>query len=311
MPASKLAAGLCAALCVTACDPGGPKAPIKVSATTTVGVEHAVLRDGQKIALWEKRLQGSSRQPVIVLVHGATWSGRPDFDLQIRDYSVMDAFARAGWDVFAPDIQGYGNSDEPEGESWSLASDAAQDLDAVIEWIVKQRGVEQVSLLGWSWGAQISGTYANQHSDRVKRLVLVGFKWGKGFPKREPPKDKYRVNTAKAAASDFIPGCYEQDVVDLYVRECLKFDPESPNGAYVDFLQRLPIVDPVKLAMPVMLVYGAHELDEVRMDDAMAFFGQLKHPGRSLVVLAGGGHAVLLEKPHRRWQQTVLAFFVD
>jgi len=63
--------------------------------------------------------------------------------------------------------------------------------------------------------------------------------------------------------------------------------------------------------MPMMLVYGAHELDEARMDDAKAFFGQLKHPGRSLVVMDGGGHAVLLEKPHRRWHQTVLDFFAD
>ena len=247
----------------------------------------------------------------MVLVHGATWSGRPDFDLQIRDYSAMDAFARAGWDVFAPDIQGYGNSDEPKGQSWSRTGDAAQDLAAAIEWIVRERGVEKVSLLGWSWGAQISGTYANQHPDRVERLLLMGFTWGKGFPKREPPKQKYRVNTEEDAASDFIDGCYEQDVVDLYVREALESDPESPNGVLVDFFQHLPMVDPVKLPMPVMLLYGAHEVDEVRLEDATAFFSQLKHPGRSLVVLEGGGHAVLLEKPHRRWQQTVLAFFAD
>jgi pimeloyl-ACP methyl ester carboxylesterase len=279
-----------------------------------VGIEHTVLRGGQKISVWEKTLphrgDGDPR-PVLMLVHGATWSGRPDFDLQIRDYSAMDAFARAGWDTFAIDIQGYGNSDEPLGESWSRTPDAARDLDTAIEWIAQDRGVEKVSLLGWSWGAQISGVYASRHPERVERLLLMGFTWGRDRPRRDPPGKKYRVNTPEAAASDFIEGCYERDVVDLYVREALKADPESPNGVGVDFSQHLPMVDPTTLAMPVMLLYGEHELGPARFDDSLTFFEQLAHPGRAFMVLEGGGHAVLLEKPHLRWQQAVLAFFAN
>ena len=72
------------------------------------GRAHFALRDGQRIHVWEKVADDFASKPaderrVVVFIHGATWSGRPDFDLQIRDYSVMDHFARAGWDAFAVD----------------------------------------------------------------------------------------------------------------------------------------------------------------------------------------------------------------
>ncbi len=299
-------------LVVSCSSPSAPDSAARARVEPTaeiLGEAHSVLREGQRISLWEKRAAGTARRPVMVLVHGATWSGRPDFDLQIRGYSAMDAFAAAGWDVFAIDILGYGDSDEPVGESWSRTADAVKDLRAAIEWITAERGVEDVALLGWSWGAQIAGVYSNQYPESVERLLLMGFTWGRGFPKRDAPTTRYRTNTAESAASDFIEGCYEQDVVDEYVRVSLAADPVSPNGVLVDFSLHLPLVDPTALPMPVMLLYGEHEVDSARLDDATAFLNLVGSTGKSLVILEGGGHAVLLEKPHRRWQQTVLAHF--
>src|SRR4029077_15504483 len=59
------------------------------------GEEHYVMRDGLRIYLWEKHKAGlevtfANNGKVALLVHGGTWSGRPLFDLQIRDYSLMD-----------------------------------------------------------------------------------------------------------------------------------------------------------------------------------------------------------------------------
>jgi hypothetical protein len=55
--------------------------------------EHYAIRDGLRIYLWEKRKAAleatfATSGKVALLVHGGTWSGRPDFDLQIRDYSI-------------------------------------------------------------------------------------------------------------------------------------------------------------------------------------------------------------------------------
>jgi pimeloyl-ACP methyl ester carboxylesterase len=81
------------------------------------GEEHYAMRDGLRIYLWEKRTEGSQGAfsmsgKVVLLVHGGTWSGHPDFDLQVRDYSIMDFLAKNGYDVWAVDIHGYSHSDK-------------------------------------------------------------------------------------------------------------------------------------------------------------------------------------------------------
>ena len=68
------------------------------------GKAHYASRDGLRIYLWEKYKAGLEDSfgisgKVALLVHGGTWSGRPDFDLQIRDYSLMDLLATNGYDV--------------------------------------------------------------------------------------------------------------------------------------------------------------------------------------------------------------------
>jgi pimeloyl-ACP methyl ester carboxylesterase len=286
------------------------------SALQTPGVGTALFaqRDGQHIHVWEKVAEGWHDEPppvrrAVVFMHGATWSGRPDFDLQVRDYSVMDHFARHGWAAYAVDVQGYGASDDPEGENWCEAKDAALDLEVAIELICERAGVQQVSLLGWSWGCQVTGRYAQLHPERVDRLVLQGGHYRiKHNP--EPPVHKIRVNDASGAASDFIEGCFEQDVVDHYVRDCLLHDPDSPNGVMRDFTAGTPaLLEPEKLAMPTLMIFGEHELYPGRLADACDFFEQLAARHKRLLVLPGGGHAILLEKPHRAWQDEVRRFF--
>ena len=80
------------------------------------GKEHYAMRDGLHIYLWEKYKQGdeesfSRNGKVALLVHGGTRSGRSIYDLQIRDYSLMDFLAQNGYDVWAIDIHGYGQSE--------------------------------------------------------------------------------------------------------------------------------------------------------------------------------------------------------
>tara|TARA_R110002096_G_scaffold436038_1_gene665739 strand:- start:2200 stop:3171 length:972 start_codon:yes stop_codon:yes gene_type:complete len=280
-------------------------------AEAIIGIEHTVLRDGQRIRLWEKSPADIANAPIVVFVHGATWSGRPDFDLQIRDYSVMEAFVRAGFSTFAIDVQGYGTSDDPIEGNWSRTEDAAKDLAAAVEWIASERKVARIDLFGWSWGAQIAGLYAMHHAQSVRRLVLQGFTWGDKREPRAAPTERFRTNTKAGAASDFIVDCYEQDVVDLYVQESMRLDPVSPNGVILDFAKHLPLVAPEQLTMPVMLSYGAHEVNDARLEDGLAFYRKLPHAERSFNILEGGGHAILLEKPHRRWQRSIIDFFRD
>jgi pimeloyl-ACP methyl ester carboxylesterase len=294
--------------------PAAKSAAPGVAAPSVTGQDHFALRDGLRIHLWQKCLPGreaaaSRAGKVAILIHGSTWSGRPDFDLQIRDYSLMDFLARNGYDVWAIDIHGYGRSDKTD-KDWSDTASAALDLGSALDYVCGLRKISKVDMLGWSWGAMIAGLYAMDHPDRIAKLVLYGNVWkGRPFWKGIPaPNKPYRTNTEADARSDFIRGQYEQDVVDAYAQEALKADPQSPNGALLDTLTKLPIVAPERIVVPTLIIRP--EKDFVSSPEEMLeFFGKLKTADKSYVCLPEGGHAILLEKGHRRFQQTVLAFF--
>ena len=290
------------------------------------GKAHYALRDGLRIYLWEKHKAGLEDSFVIsgkvaLLVHGGTWSGRPDFDLQIRDYSLMDLLATNGYDVWAIDIHGYGHSDKTD-KDWSGVQSAAADIDAAVEYITKLRGVSKVDLLGWSAGTQRAGLYAMQHPERVAKLILYAPQWKgtaeyhdrvrKRIENGGKPLGQYRINTEMAARSDFVEGelalhpQFEEDVVALYAREALQTDPQSPN-AFVDNAN-LPILDPLRITVPTMIIFGEYDYF-AKEEDLLPFFSQLKTRDKRFVLLPHGGHALILEKDHRRFQQDVLSFF--
>ncbi len=279
------------------------KAPI-------IGVSHFVERDGQRIHVWSKAPENwdASRGRVMVFMHGGTYSGRPDFDLAVDDYSVMDAFVRRGWATYAVDAQGYGASDNPKEESWCTARDAAQDLAVAVSWICKEREVRQVSLLGWSWGCQVVGEFAQNNSARVRSVILQGGSFETKFEMGDLP-NRFRSNDAQGAASDFIEGCLEKHVVDAYVAQCLLHDPDSPNGALRDYaIGSTQILKPKTWTWPTLVVLGEHEASLDRQKDMAKLFVQLASTRKAMVQMPGGGHAIMLEKPHLAWQNLVADF---
>jgi pimeloyl-ACP methyl ester carboxylesterase len=233
----------------------------------------------------------------------------------------MDVLAKNGYDVWAIDIHGYGHSDKTD-KDWSGVQSAAADIGAAVEYIAKLRGVSKVDLLGWSAGTQRAGLYAMQHPERVAKLILYAPHWKGTAQYREgvrkrienggKPLGQYRINTEVAARSDFVAGelardpQFEEDVVALYAREALQTDPKSPN-AFIDNAH-LPILDPLKITVPTMLIFGEYDY-AAEEEDLLPFFSQLKTRDKQYVFLPHGGHALMLEKDHRRFQHEVLSFF--
>jgi alpha-beta hydrolase superfamily lysophospholipase len=77
-------------------------------AQAVTGVEHWVEHANLKLQVWEKFVDTAAGKPVVVLAHGSGVGGRESFDLQVPgkpSYSLMDFLARAGFDVFAPDVR--------------------------------------------------------------------------------------------------------------------------------------------------------------------------------------------------------------
>ncbi|HEY4219133.1 MAG TPA: alpha/beta fold hydrolase [Gemmatimonadaceae bacterium] len=139
---------------------------------------------------------------VVLFVHGAGTPAEVAFDVEYEDYSWMEFLARAGFDVFAMDMTGYGRSTRPPAMSdpcnlshtqqaefipamikepcaasfpnaMTTMSSDWDDVAAVVDHLRALRHVERVSLIGWSQGGPRAGGYAAQHPDKVDRLVVL------------------------------------------------------------------------------------------------------------------------------------------
>lgn len=289
-----------------------------VPQTAVRGEEHYVTRDGIRIYLWEKYLPGeigsfAQTAKVVLLVHGGTRSGRSLYDLQIRDYSLMDFLAQHDYDVWAIDIHGYGHSDKPD--DWIDTKSAAADIGAGVEYITKLRGVSKVDLLGCSAGTQRAGRYAMEHPERVARLILhAGFWKGseefrdtnrKRIENGGQPLPRNRPTTEADFRDGLVPGQYEQDVVDESVRIGMQNDRQRPN-VFAEYA-KLPILDPKQIVVPTLIIFG--DKDFLANDtDLLPFFEQLNTHDKSYVHLPDSGHMMILEKGHRRLQHEILSF---
>ena len=282
--------------------------------------EAYVMRDGLRIYLWEKyredQEQSFSRTgKVALLVHGGTRSGRSIYDLQIRDYSLMDFLAQNGYDVWAIDIHGYGHSDKT-AKDWIDSHSAAADIAAAVEYITKLRGVAKINLLGCSAGTQRTGVFVMEHPEKVAKWVFHAGFWKGTAEFREfnrkrienggQPLPRYRPTTEADFRSDFVEGQFEEDVVEESVKVGLKMDPQRPN-IFVEY-KNLPILDPARITVPTMIIHGENDF-AAKEEDLLPFYSQLATHDKSYVLLPDGGHMLMLEKDHRRFQHEVLSFF--
>ena len=167
---------------------------------------------GDRVSLFMRERRRARSGPVVLLVHGRAAAALPSFDLQYRDYSWLAYLADAGFDAFALDQQGYGNSSRPsvmddpcntsaENQAkylvpnplpapcppryphsfGSFATDW-DEIDTVVEFIRSIRGNQalKVNLVGWSRGGMRVIGYAALRPDNVERVIALA-------PTRFPP----------------------------------------------------------------------------------------------------------------------------
>ena len=151
---------------------------------------------------------------VVLFVHGGSVSSIPDYDLDYKDYSWMGYLAEAGFDTFAMDQSGYGRSPRPMMDDPCNMNEADQarvtpsalsgpcepsypsglttvqsdwdEMDTVVDYIRELRGVERVSLVGWSAGGRRTGGYAARHPEKVDKLFLYAPGYGRSGASEAP-----------------------------------------------------------------------------------------------------------------------------
>ena len=145
----------------------------------SVRIEHREFlvraEDGVSIAVHEKRQARSDGALPVLLVHG-TWSNASLWDFPGR--SVMDHLAARGFDVYALDLRGMGDSDKPDYGDIGLV-ERARDVTAAVRHIRAATGRRPV-LMGWSQGALLAGLVAAENG-RLLRGVGLFSAPGDGF----------------------------------------------------------------------------------------------------------------------------------
>ena len=263
-----------------------------------------------RLYLFRKRLgapmPGEAPLPVLFLVHGSSASSRPTFDLDVPGhgpYSVMDAFARWGFDVWAMDHESYGRSTRTEGNS-DIAS-GVEDLKAGTALVIAETGQKRLHMFGESSGALRAGAFAMVEPERVDRLVFSAMTYkGEGSPtlaKRAEQLAYYQTHNRRPrdrAMLDSIftrdkPGTSEPAVAKAFADAELVFGEEVPTGTYLDMCANLPVVDPARVKSPVMLIRGEHD-GIATVDDLVDFYKQLPNGDRQFFILPGTAHSVVL-----------------
>jgi pimeloyl-ACP methyl ester carboxylesterase len=260
------------------------------------------------LALYRKRLHapraGEAKLPVLFLVHGSSVSSLPSFDLTVPgagEYSLMNVFARYGFDVWTMDFEGYGKSTVTSGNS-DIASGVA-DLKAAIPVVERETGLSKFDFMGESSGAIRAGAYAMAEPEHVERLVLTAFTYtGKGSPtlaKRGEQTEFYRTHNRRPRGEDMIlsifnrdkPGTSDPRVPPAMARAEMPNGDTVPTGTYLDMTANLPLVDPAKVQCPVLLVRGQYDGISTE-EDLLDFFSKLPTPDKQYVVIPGAAHSV-------------------
>ncbi len=283
------------------------------------GVEHWVDNGPIRLYVWEKYVGTTQNKPVVILCHGSATAGKESFDLQVPGkptYSFMDVLALHGFDVFAPDVRGFGRSIHPEGHM--TTAEASQDLNAVVDYVLKLRNIKKVNLLGWSWGTQYGGMFVMAQPTKVERYVSYAQMHlnSPDIAKRRQRIDAFRQNayiTIPEAGwkprfySMAPPEVSNSEVVDAYAKAAAQVETKTATGPQLDMVTIMPMLNPRLMPVPVMIIHGQYD-DVADLEGLLPFFAQLPNPRKQYVVVPDAGHMMHLQKGHQLFQHDVIAF---
>src|SRR5215813_1308553 len=348
---SRITAAACFAIALATQTAGAQEIQI----VNSDGQIHA-LDPGIKLFIREKMGQGNTRftnDNIVLFLHGATGPSTCDFDLQYKDYSWADWLVKRGYVVYMGDYRNYGGStrekamDEPAGDNKPVTRSylALRDIEAMADHIKRTRGVQKISLIGWSWGAMMAGYYASLHSENVQKLVLYAPLYnfndhtnlgpGSGLQNKRKPTEfnfglgAYRV-ASEAANTARLNGEIPVENKDEYRdsalpvefwKACLDTDPTSnsrtppslraPNGVLEDsFYQATgrPLWHAANIYAPTLVIAGQYDTWSFPEDRSGLMRDLVHASAKKSVLIPDATHFVLFEKNRMMFFEEILQF---
>lgn len=309
-------ATLAAAPAIAAADsprPAAANAPVEAK-------EFWAEKGGVKLWVYRKRVAGTTPKAKLFCVHGSSYSAKTMFDLEVPNregYSMMDVFARLGYEVWTMDHEGYGHSDRTASNS-DIQS-GVEDLKAAMKIVEREAGTANLAFFGQSSGALRAARFANQMPQHVERLALDAFVWtGKDAPtltERAKNLPRYQASNTRKVSREFYRSVFTRDhagaaeamLGDIVADQELRYGDTVPTGTYVDMTTKLPMVDPLQVKCPVLILRAEH--DGIATDeDIVAFYTKLPHPDKQMVKLGGLAHTAFLGVNRARFHHALHAF---
>ncbi len=281
----------------------------------------------------------------LVFVHGATYPASTAFDLQLGGASFMDDLAEHGFDVYLLDLPGYGKSSRPAAMGQpaeanapvETTEDAVRHYGAVVDYVLKRRGLQKLDVMGWSWGTTIAAGFAVAQPQKVERLVLYAPVW---IAQGETPTissggelGAYRTVTREAARQRWLTGVPQDKQAglipegwfDAWQKATWATDPvgaaqsppvlRAPNGVTQDsranWLKGKAMYDPAKITAPTLLVHGEWDRDTPRTRAQTLFPLITSAPWKRYVEIGEGTHTIMMEKNRRQLFSVVEAFLSE
>ncbi len=217
--------------------------------------------------------------PPLVLLHGATSSGREDFAAQVPLFSK--AFR-----VFLPDARGHATTRWDAANGWTLAElvdDVAAFADAI--------GLETFHLLGFSMGAMTALQFAVRWPERLRTLIVAGI-----TTQREP-----RTSVARRLMD---PAWIDRNEPARAAALGRRHDPVQGVGAWRRLLPAIahdiavqPLLGPRdlrRIELPAMIAVGDRDVF-VPVDHAWGLARQL--PDARLLVAPDCPHEIVARRP--------------
>jgi alpha-beta hydrolase superfamily lysophospholipase len=271
--------------------------------------EYVAKKGDVSLQMYRKRITapvaGEPAKPVLFLVHGSSTGAQASFDLRVPgrgEYSVMNIFARLGYDVWTMDHEGYGRSSRTAGNS-DIAS-GVEDLKAAAPIVTAQTGRGKFHFYGVSSGAIRAAAFAQAQPQSVDRLMLAAFTYkGENAPtlkERAKRLEYYQTHNTRLRdramiesifTRDGLPGAYDQAVVVAIADFELQFGDQVPTGTYLDMTSKLPLVDPAKVLCPVLMLRGDHDGISTNAD-LLEFYDKLPNGDRQFVILPYVAHSI-------------------
>jgi pimeloyl-ACP methyl ester carboxylesterase len=270
------------------------------------------------------RTDPRSRRAVLY-VHGATFPSALSVAHRFDGKSWRDELNEAGFDVWGLDFYGFGHSDRyPEMDQPALenpplcvATDAAEQIEVAVGFILGHQNIERLSLITHSWGSMPAGLFAGRHPELIDRIVLFAPIGRREQRRYEQPASlpAWRTVTLEDQWNRFVedvpahePAVLSRVHFDEWGERYLDNDPESrardpsgvktPLGPFSEIIKAWHgqlAYDPTAVRAPVAIIRG--EWDALMPDDdaRWLFDAFTRAPTKRDIKIGSGTHLMHLE----------------